>query len=462
MNVLDLAMTHGLAPKRVSSAKGGEFASSCPFCGGDDRFRIWPDQNSGNGSYWCRQCSKHGDRIQFVMDTKNIKFLEACQITGDTPADKSTKFVRSGFKGTPVIPVSKPESTYAPKKPAPSAEIADPVLWAEHSAKLVSWAANRLSGSPGEMVLRKKGITQDTAAKYRIGWISEDIYRTRESWGLPTIMSEKTGKPKRLWFPAGLVIPHSIKFPDNSEKYDRIRIRRIEGEPRYYIIPGSSPAQLIVGQDNRCAVVVESELDAILLDQIIGDFTRIIAIGTSHAKPDTGASEVLSKASRILIALDNDDAGIKASAWWCEKYEKAILHQVPSGKDPSDAISYGVNLREWAISGWPAGWKIPVYRPQPSISRHRENDSINDSQLSGNTPAPITGLYELMRKNRQITITVTANSLALSAPKEWKSRNEQTFSAISRLVYFDPVVFAWLHDHGANKITAQNLLEARS
>lgn len=468
MNVLDLAMNHGLAPKHVSAAKGGEFASPCPFCGGDDRFRIWPEQNEGNGSYWCRQCGAHGDRIQFVMDTKGVKFLEACQVTGDKPSDKSSNIVRSGYKGTPVIPTaSRPASTYIPKKPAPSAEVADPVAWSEHAAKLVSWASDRLLESPGLEVLAKKGIDLETAIKYNLGWIPEDIYRTRESWGLPTVMSEKTGKPKRMWFPAGLVIPHSANVPDNSEIYDRLRIRRVEGEPRYYIVPGSSPAQLIVGQADRCVVVVESELDALLLDQIAGHITKIIAIGTSHAKPDFRSAAVLDAASRILVALDNDDAGNKACAWWCEKYGKAIRHQVPEGKDPSESISHGINLHEWVISGWPSGWRLPIQSKKPFSRRHENGADVRETSVASPcpsspnlAPAPITNLFELMRKNRQISITVTAHRLALSAPPDWKSRNEQIFSKISNMIYFDQEVFSWLHSHGATRITANNLLEA--
>ena len=38
-----------------------EWAGPCPKCGGEDRFRVWPEAgNSGTGSFWCRQCGWKG------------------------------------------------------------------------------------------------------------------------------------------------------------------------------------------------------------------------------------------------------------------------------------------------------------------------------------------------------------------------------------------------------------------
>jgi len=484
MNVLDLAMNHGLQPKHVSSAKGGEFASACPMCGGNDRFRIWPEQNAGTGSYWCRQCGVHGDRIQFVIETKGVKYPEACRITGDVPADRKTSSF--GYKATPVIKPIVEKPVYHPKEKSQASGVVDGDRWAEHAEKLVGWAAKRLPGSDGETLLRSKGIGADTAEKFRLGWISEDIYRQRESWGLPEVMSEKTGKPKRLWFPAGLVIPNMVPLLDGRQTIDRIRIRRPDGEPRYYRIPGPDSRQLITGTPGRFALVVESELDAMLMDQLVGNVMGIIAIGTSHAKPDKHAQAVLSAANSIIVALDNDEAGQSAFPWWRENYPRVVWHPVPAGKDPSEAHQQKIDLHAWAISGLPYGFRSALSQAarraksqsvntaktesrefsEPDHDRHDAIDADDPALKTSVTAAvsvqePIAELQSLLSKNRAITITVTASRLSLSAPSDWRRRHEQTFSRISRLIYFDSDVFGYLHAHGSNNITANNLLEAR-
>ena len=60
---------------------GGEHAGPCPWCGGRDRFRVWP--NSGDrGRFWCRQCGRSGDSITLLRDLKGISYEEACNEFG--------------------------------------------------------------------------------------------------------------------------------------------------------------------------------------------------------------------------------------------------------------------------------------------------------------------------------------------------------------------------------------------
>lgn len=62
---------------------GSEHGGPCPWCGGDDRFRVWPDQGTGDlGRYWCRRCGRKGDIIDFLRDYKGLTFQEACKDAG--------------------------------------------------------------------------------------------------------------------------------------------------------------------------------------------------------------------------------------------------------------------------------------------------------------------------------------------------------------------------------------------
>lgn len=504
MNVLDLAISHGLQPQKVSTGKGGEFAGPCPYCGGKDRFRIWPDQNSGNGSYWCRQCGAHGDRIQFVMDTQHLGFKAACRVTGDDAIAAEFKS-DSDAPYTPRVPAPQKQESYVPRAKPPPPALSSSDLWREKASKLVAWAAGNLPGSPGEQLLNKKGISVETATAHGLGWIPEDIYRTRESWGLPTVIKEETGKPKRLWIPKGLVIPNFTRelteqlhisgnsLPDLEEAkggmapkmgaVHRLRIRRPDGDPRYYIIPGSGMSQMVLPGPARCVTLVESELDAILLSQMAGDITTVVSLGTSHAKPDEAVNAILQAALCILVALDFDNAGKSSFLWWKKAFPRSRRWPVPLGKDPSDAYHEGVDLRAWVVAGWPAGWRIVKTAQRLESKITQAPDSEAGLKNMGNVPAsigqkamdiaiahetdtlqdsdPSNPLYELlglMAKNPRIRIVINNFRLTLQAPKDWQARNAGIFGRISRLVYFDPMVFGYLHNHGAEIITCDNLM----
>jgi DNA-binding PadR family transcriptional regulator len=77
---IDLLRIIGGDLKRVASTNGGEYAGACPFCGGTDRFRVWPHQDVPG--WWCRGCEEKGDAIAFVQKRDGIGFLDACEQLG--------------------------------------------------------------------------------------------------------------------------------------------------------------------------------------------------------------------------------------------------------------------------------------------------------------------------------------------------------------------------------------------
>ena len=77
-NILELIQNDGIYPAKVSSTNGGEYASSCPGCGGHDRFRSWPN----TGRWWCRQCDLRGDEIEYLKRFRGMTFKEASNYLG--------------------------------------------------------------------------------------------------------------------------------------------------------------------------------------------------------------------------------------------------------------------------------------------------------------------------------------------------------------------------------------------
>ncbi len=352
MSVLDIAISCGIIPKRVSSVKGGEYASACPMCGGNDRFRVWPVQGE-HGAWWCRRCGKGGDALQLLRDAKGMSFKEACDYLG---------------KQTPRRTMTRGKTPRAPKGQAPDfipREITDPTeLWRSRAEAFVEYAHKVLLENMQQLAwLADRGITTETVKRFNLGWNPEDLWREKPVWGV-----EENGK--KLWLPEGLVIPWSV-----DGRMHRLRIRRpaSDAEPRYYVVPGSGMAPMMIWSDSlqgkgRAAwIIVESELDAILVSQDAGELVGAASLGNSTAKPDGVLYEALKESAYILNSLDFDTAGAKGWKWWQTHFVQAERWPVPQGKDPGDYRKQGGDIRAWVLAGLPLG-----LRPAPVVARNED------------------------------------------------------------------------------------------
>jgi len=197
----------------------------------------------------------------------------------------------------------------------------------------------------------KRGLQLDTVDEARLGVVPEDLYFSRESWGLPSEVNEETGRKKRIWIPAGLVIPC---FSDGE--LCRLRIRRYSSGDggRYIIIPGSSSRPLAFGLSRTVIVIVESELDGLILWQAAGEFVGVVALGAARMKPDQALDERLGRAVAVLGCLDFDEAGGRGSwAFWARRYPNFKRWPCPVGKDPGEAYQKGADLKAWIRAGLP-------------------------------------------------------------------------------------------------------------
>jgi DNA primase len=300
-----------------------ELSSPCPWCGGTDRFQIF----LGEGKYWCRQCGAHGDALQYLRDFRKLTFPEAAAMVGKSISTLTGKS-RSSAASTPA-----PRPIEPPK--------VQPPLWRARAAKGIERAHNNLMKNPEALAwLRQvRGITSETCARFRLGWLEQDLFFKKEEFGLPL-------DGKKLVIPAGLLIPWQDK---------RIRVRRSNDEEvqqygRYYLVPGSGTEPMTIGTPSETtAVIVESELDAILFAQEIKRKTFIVAMGSAQVK---ARFELLSQFNRcpvVLVALDNDVAGAKAAQWWPENVPGCHRTLTPSqfGKDFGEAFKNGLDLNLW-------------------------------------------------------------------------------------------------------------------
>lgn len=370
MNLLDLLYGRGIQLRKVATTHGGEHQGPCPWCAGTNRFHVWPEKHTIDkqgatvkvpGAYWCRQCARNGDAIQFVMDYDHVTFKEAISKLGI----KQDQVDQRRYPRRPPGADGRPPSDWQPaERPDPEGN------WKQEAQKFVLSSAEQIFEAPEALAyLAGRGIREDAVMEFWLGWNpgtpsktpggkTWGLFRKREEWGLLPEKDEKTGKAKPLWLPVGWVIPYIV-----GASVVRIRIRQTDGAefgPRYYMAPGSSSATMVIEPvpptDHDVYVIVESELDAVLIAQEARDLCGVVALGSASTRPDKAAAAKLGRAAHILNALDNDGAGAKESGkWWREHYPDAERWTVPEGKDPGEAWKAGVNLREWIKEGLPEG-----------------------------------------------------------------------------------------------------------
>lgn len=340
MKSLELAQDLGLDLKMTSHSKGGEYHSACPACGdGVNRFMVWPEGNR----YWCRRCNVRGDAIQFCRDFMRMSFQEACLRINNTSGCSTPLQIKSPVK----------EVRFFPQEPSKA--------WQDKATAFVDWAHKQLKVSPLVMKeLQQRGFQARTIIHNKLGYSinrssfgNPDFFRERSEWGLPCEY-KAGGKAKKLWLPAGLVIPTI----SNDGCVYRLKVRRREWHaadplPKYVEISGSKSCPSLYGDiTSKVAIVLESELDAMLIQQEAGDICCCVALGGASKRPDFYTDQLLKKFTLILWCLDNDDAGKMSARWWREKYPHLRFWPVPIGKSPGDALKdHGLNLRDWVLKG---------------------------------------------------------------------------------------------------------------
>lgn len=171
---------------------------------------------------------------------------------------------------------------------------------------------------------------------------------------------KEDGSIKRLWLPHGLVIPSFSP----KEEVIRVNIRRLEWRDgdklgKYIKVKGSMNAPAIYGNiTKRVAIILESEFDAILIQQFAADLCFCIATGGSTQPLDLYTDHLICKASLLLICPDVDAAGAKFLQNIKESYKHSKLWPAPLGKSPGDAFKdHKVDLRQLILQGLPKALK---------------------------------------------------------------------------------------------------------
>jgi len=351
MDIKDLVEEAGYIPRRKAACHGGEYCSPCPFCkDGNDRFIIWPSRHNQNGAYRngryiCRVCGRYGDAIAFLRELYGSSYLEACRKLQLEPQKRKLEMLGKVFM--PSIPLDPPQ------------------VWIEKATAFVDWCnATLLNSSVLMNQIQRRGFSSESIKRYKLGFNpgtenGRDFIRRRRNWGL-----HEDKFSQKLWLPTGIVIPtfaldgRVIKLKIRRTSYERdmkaFEHAKLSGKQpkwnpqKYIVISGSKECLSVYGNTSlACAVVVESELDALLIQQEADDLAYCIALGGSTKIPDLQTHALLQSTSQILFCPDYDKAGAQAWIRWKKIFPNIERILTPSEKSPGDYFQAGKNIREW-------------------------------------------------------------------------------------------------------------------
>jgi DNA primase len=199
--------------------------------------------------------------------------------------------------------------------------------------------------------LEQRGLTIEVIKRFRLGWNPKNLFDQRARWGLAPETKEN-GLPKRQWLPKGIVIP---SFQNSHPT--KIKIRRSDwvnedALPKYVEVSGSTQSPSVYGDSSRPVIIVESELDAILIQQEASDLVCSVALGGVSKKPDVELHEQLKRAPLILLSLDFDDPGKARYSFWMRQYLNLRPWPAPYFKSPGDALEKShINMLSWVKGG---------------------------------------------------------------------------------------------------------------
>jgi DNA primase len=319
--------------KRVASTNGGEWAGPCPFCGGRDRFRVWPNANPPR--WWCRQCARNGDAIAYIMQRDGLGFRAAYDALS---APRETLRISRPAQDQIGLQYPVPPSLCDPIPPLPQAENNGPPCetWQNRGREFVTYTQAQLWGDLGERALaylRNRGLSDDTIRFFGLGYNPADLHDKPDRWGLAG---------KDIWLAGGVVIPCEV-----AGALWYVKIRRLAGKPKY-IQPRGSKAALFgaddLGNEGRLLLLTEGEFDCMLGKQELGDLVDVATLGGAARGIDARWLPYLLPYKRILAAYDQDGPGQKGAAKLSQASRRILRINFADG-DLTDYFLSGGDLR---------------------------------------------------------------------------------------------------------------------
>ena len=309
---------------------GGSLRARCPFhAERTPSFFVSPDR----GTYHCFGCNVGGDIFTFVEQIEGLDFKGALKIL----AEKA---------GVPLT-YEKPEQKDARDRLFELMEVA------------TIFYINKMTPE-ARKYLNERGINDETIKEFRIGWAGDSWteasdYLKAKKYTEKEIIDAGIGKKgdrgtldkfrNRIMFPindtAGRVIAFSGRIFGEKASPEAPKYLNSPETPLFHksrILYGFDKAKVAI-RKLSCAVLVEGQMDLLASHQ--AGWTNTVAVSGTAFTPEH-ASLIHRMTDNLILALDADEAGIKAAGRAARAALQGGLNvkvaQIPDGLDPADLI----------------------------------------------------------------------------------------------------------------------------
>lgn len=285
--------------------------------------------NLDSQSWYCFGCQLGGDTVTWMKQYHHLSLKDAFKALGHSDR----------FPHTPMN-----LNLHSAQKH----EVAPPsALWQQRGRAFLQYTTEQIWNNPASLAyLHKERLLNDeTIRAFGLGYNPRTIWDLPEHWGLAD------GKTKRVWLPQGIVIPCVVKGNLWS-----VKIRQLQGDPKYALVKGSSPA--LYGADllAGCSTLLmtEGEFDTLLAWQHLQNIADVATLGSAGKKLAIEQwGQYLLPAQKIIVTLDSDDAGAKGAQSLtklsAQIHAVRIPSLIPAGKDITDFVQAGGDLLEWLL-----------------------------------------------------------------------------------------------------------------
>ncbi|MCX5855952.1 MAG: DUF2169 domain-containing protein, partial [Deltaproteobacteria bacterium] len=258
-------------------------------------------------------------------------------------------------------------------------------------------------------VLHALGIEKDTIKRAWLGINPAEIKDSRAIWGLkPSPDALKDGTPEEdLVIPAGLVMP---RF--NEAVLNKLLILR--GTPCGKVSPGGwqkdgsvagcelvdgsdATPLLFIAEDDAPVVAVSDEIQALLLEQEIGDACSVIVLARPDEKPSPDG-DVQIKGAEVFLVVMPEKAAPGAKDWeaWKKAYPDSRPYALPKGANLFAARRMGVDIRTWIMEALPEAFR-KRHKIAPSLPEPGKHPTAEDLTV----PIPAIDVKALVDKSGQ-------------------------------------------------------------
>jgi len=319
----------------------------------------------------CFGCGEGGNVFNFLMKYENLGFGEALKILAQRAGVTLTP--RSGSRSTPE-PIDHKTKLYKINSLASSAF--HKILTSHPSAQ------------NARDYLKKRGVTQNSIDKFFLGYAplrNDWLEKFLRSRAFSNTEISQAGAPNRfinrLMFPLSDMMGNVVGFTGRALD-DKIMPKYLNTAetPIFYksrLLYGYPEARQSI-REKKFAIVVEGQMDVIMAHQA-GTANTVASSGT--ALTDNHLKILSRITSNLILALDQDEAGQKASAQifaMAQKYDFNLkLARYPENcKDPGELIARDPKLWRKTVKNalyyieWLLEKNLAKY-PEPDIAEKK-------------------------------------------------------------------------------------------